>query len=79
MNASFIIVGASQSGVVRHLIEERGLTVLLVEQNTRLALNLANVVYVLENGAIAFSGTSDEAKSSSVIQDLYLGIKANAA
>ena len=66
-------------GVVRHLIEERGLTVLLVEQNTRLALNLANVVYVLENGAIAFSGTADEAKSSTVIQDLYLGIKPDAA
>ena len=53
----------------------RGLTVLLVEQNTRLAMALSNIVYVLENGAIAFSGTRDEAKSSSVIQDLYLGVK----
>ena len=61
--------------VVRQLIRERGLTVLLVEQNTRLAMNLANVVYVLENGAIAFSGTRAEAKSSSIIQDLYLGVK----
>ena len=64
--------------VVRQLIRERGLTVLLVEQNTRLAMNLANVVYVLENGAIAFSGTRDEAKSSSIIQDLYLGVKTSA-
>jgi branched-chain amino acid transport system ATP-binding protein len=63
--------------VVRQLIKERGLTVLLVEQNTRLAMNLANVVYVLENGAIAFSGTRDEAKSSTVIQELYLGVKAS--
>lgn len=61
--------------VVRQLIRERGLTVLLVEQNTRLAMNLSNVVYVLENGAIAFSGTREEAKSSSIIQDLYLGVK----
>ncbi|MGZ5154793.1 MAG: ABC transporter ATP-binding protein [Caldimonas sp.] len=61
--------------VVRQLIRERGLTVLLVEQNTRLAMSLANVVYVLENGAIAFSGTRDEAKASTVIQDLYLGVK----
>jgi branched-chain amino acid transport system ATP-binding protein len=61
--------------VVRQLIKERGLTVLLVEQNTRLAMNLANVVYVLENGAIAFSGTREEAKSSTVIQDLYMGVK----
>ena len=63
--------------VVRQLIKERGLTVLLVEQNTRLAMSLANVVYVLENGAIAFSGTRDEAKASTVIQDLYLGVKAH--
>ena len=61
--------------VVRQLIKERGLTVLLVEQNTRLAMSLANVVYVLENGAIAFSGTREEAKASTVIQDLYLGVK----
>ena len=51
---------------------------LLVEQNTRLALGLANVVYVLENGAIAFSGTAEEAKASTVIQDLYLGVKSHA-
>lgn len=63
--------------VVRQLIRERGLTVLLVEQNTRLAMNLSNIVYVLENGAIAFSGTREEAKASSVIQDLYLGVKTN--
>lgn len=65
--------------VVRQLIKERNLTVLLVEQNTRLAMNLANVVYVLENGAIAFSGTREEAKASTVIQDLYLGGKSHAA
>ena len=65
--------------VVRQLIRERGLTVLLVEQNTRIAMNLANVVYVLENGAIAFSGTREEAKASTIIQDLYLGVKTNAS
>jgi branched-chain amino acid transport system ATP-binding protein len=59
--------------VVRELIAKRDLTVLLVEQNTRLALSLANVVYVLENGALAFSGSRAEAKASTVIQDLYLG------
>ena len=59
--------------VVREMIKQRNLTVLLVEQNTRLALSLANLVYVLENGAIAFSGSRDEATASTVIQDLYLG------
>jgi branched-chain amino acid transport system ATP-binding protein len=59
--------------VVRKMIKQRNLTVLLVEQNTRLALSLANLVYVLENGAIAFSGSREEASASTVIQDLYLG------
>ena len=58
---------------VRELIKQRNLTVLLVEQNARLAMSLANVVYVLQNGAIAFSGTRAQAKQSTVIQDLYLG------
>jgi branched-chain amino acid transport system ATP-binding protein len=60
-------------GAVRDLIEKRNLTVLLVEQNARLAMNLANLVYVLENGAVAFSGSKEEASASTVIQDLYLG------
>ncbi len=59
--------------VVRKLVRERKLTVLLVEQNTRLAMNLADAVYVLENGAIAFSGSREQAQGSTVIQDLYLG------
>lgn len=61
--------------VVRKLIAERNLTVLLVEQNTRLALALANTVYVLKSGAIAFSGGPDDAKGSLLIQELYLGVK----
>jgi len=59
--------------VVRKLVVERKLTVLLVEQNTRMAMNLADAVYVLENGAIAFAGSKAEALGSTVIQDLYLG------
>jgi branched-chain amino acid transport system ATP-binding protein len=64
---------------VRQLIAERNLTVLLVEQNTRLALNLADAVYVLNNGAIGFKGTREEAQASTVIQDLYLGGASHAA
>jgi branched-chain amino acid transport system ATP-binding protein len=65
--------------VVRKLVAERNLTVLLVEQNTRLAMNLANSVYVLENGSIAFAGSKEEAQGSSIIQDLYLGRSNHAA
>src|SRR5690606_4069789 len=45
---------------LRELREEIGLTVLLAEQNVAFAMNLATHVYVLEQGAIVFSGTSDE-------------------
>ena len=62
--------------IVQKLIAERSLTVLLVEQNTRLALALANTVYMLENGTIAFAGSAEDAKSSSLIQELYLGARA---
>jgi len=62
-------------GVVGKLIEQRKLVVLLVEQNTRLALTLANKVYALENGEVGFSGTAEEARGSSLIQDLYLGAR----
>jgi branched-chain amino acid transport system ATP-binding protein len=63
--------------VVRQLNSQRGLTVLLVEQNTRVAMSLASIVYVLENGRIAFTGSPAEAQASTVIQDLYLGRRDN--
>lgn len=56
-------------------IVERGVTVLLVEQNARAALKLANRGYVLEVGKIVFSGTSEELLNSPRIQEAYLGKK----
>ncbi len=56
-------------------IAATGVTVLLVEQNARAALKLANRGYVLEVGKIVFSGTSEELLSSARIQEAYLGKK----
>jgi branched-chain amino acid transport system ATP-binding protein len=50
-----------------------GVTVLLVEQNARAALKLANRGYVLEVGKIVHSGPSEELLSSKRIQEAYLG------
>lgn len=50
-----------------------GVTVLLVEQNARAALKLANRGYVLEVGKIVHSGLSEELLSSKRIQEAYLG------
>jgi branched-chain amino acid transport system ATP-binding protein len=56
-------------------IAASGVTVLLVEQNAKVALKLADRGYVLEVGKIVFSGTSAELLSSPKIQEAYLGKK----
>ncbi len=58
-------------------INNAGVTVLLVEQNARLALRLADRAYVLEVGKIAISGSSEELLSSHRVQEAYLGKKSN--
>lgn len=51
-----------------------GLTILLVEQNVGLSLEIADRAYVMENGAIRFSGTSQELLSSDSLRQAYLGV-----
>jgi branched-chain amino acid transport system ATP-binding protein len=57
------------------IIANKGLTVLLVEQNAKAALKLADRGYVLDVGKIALSGTSAELLASEKIQEAYLGKK----
>ena len=57
--------------IVRELNEQEGLTVLVVEQNAAIALEVAARAYVLEVGKVAVSGTSDElARDESVRKSL---------
>jgi branched-chain amino acid transport system ATP-binding protein len=51
-----------------------GLTMLLVEQNYMMAMALADTVYVLENGRIAFEGTAEELDSAEDIKRKHLGV-----
>jgi len=51
-----------------------GLTILLVEQNVGLSLEIADRAYVMENGAIRFSGTSQELLASDSLRQAYLGV-----
>ena len=55
-------------------LKHLGLTVLLVEQNTGYALELADRGYVLENGQIAMEGSAADLTSSDHIKKFYLGI-----
>lgn len=54
-------------------IAQNGLTILLVEQNARMALRLANRAYVLEHGEVVLAGTAPELLDSDLVQASYLG------
>ncbi len=54
-------------------INEQGVTVLLVEQNARAALRLADYGYVLETGAIALAGPTSDLLKSPRVRQAYLG------
>jgi branched-chain amino acid transport system ATP-binding protein len=58
---------------VRRLNEEEGLTVLVVEQNATVALEVASRAYVLEVGTVAVAGTSDELSRHEGVRKSYLG------
>ena len=54
-------------------IRDRGITVLLVEQNAKKALSICDYAYVLENGVISLSGTGEELLNSDDVRKAYLG------
>jgi branched-chain amino acid transport system ATP-binding protein len=54
-------------------IQAQGTTVLVIEQNAKMALSIADRGYVLENGAIVLSGTGQELLSSEAVKKAYLG------
>ena len=54
-------------------INQEGTTILLVEQNARMALQFASRGYVLENGSIVLQGTSEELIANPEVKKAYLG------
>ena len=59
--------------IIRRLNKEQGVTLLLVEQNARVALNTADHGYVLETGRIVMDGSARDLLASDDIQEFYLG------
>lgn len=55
------------------VLKERGITILLVEQNVRQALRIADYAFVLKNGRIVMEGTGEELLRSKEVQDAYIG------
>lgn len=67
------IVAEIADTIVR-INRETGISVILVEQNARLALKLATQAYVLEQGAVVRTGTGAELLADPFVQKAYLGI-----
>ena len=62
-------------GIITRLNEEQGLTILLVEQNANVALQVSQRGYVMEVGGMVMDGRSDELLASEDIKEFYLGKK----
>jgi len=59
---------------IKRINEQNGTTILLVEQNSRIALNTASRAYVLQNGEISLSGTCQDLLNDKRVQEAYLGL-----
>jgi branched-chain amino acid transport system ATP-binding protein len=55
-------------------LREHGITILLVEQNVRSTLEIADRAYVLENGRVVLEGTCQQCLKSEHVKKAYLGI-----
>jgi branched-chain amino acid transport system ATP-binding protein len=65
--------------IIVRINRERNVTILLVEQNANMALQVADYGYVLEVGRIVMAGTSERLLQSEDIKEFYLGFKQDGA
>ena len=60
-------------GIIRKLNRDLGITILLVEQNARMALQAASHGYIMEQGKIVLDGTASELIGNEDVKEFYLG------
>ena len=60
--------------IVKRLNEEQGVTFLLAEQNTNVALRFAHYGYILESGRVVMDGPADELRENPDVKEFYLGM-----
>lgn len=65
--------------IVRRLNRERGVTMMLVEQNAKVALEVADYGYVMELGRIVMADTAERLLQSKDVQEFYLGMQTEEA
>jgi branched-chain amino acid transport system ATP-binding protein len=72
MGLSPLLVG-EVFGIIRRLNRELGITMLLVEQNARMALKAADFGYIMESGKVVLDGTAAELAANEDVKEFYLG------
>jgi len=59
---------------IKRMSDQEGMAILLVEQNARMALKIADYAYVMENGRVALDGPSAQLAENEDIKEFYLGL-----
>lgn len=59
---------------IKRINSERGTTILLVEQNARLAMEVADYVYIMESGRVVLSGSPAQLNANADVREFYLGL-----
>ena len=62
--------------IIRRISAEQSMAILLVEQNARAALGIADHGYVMENGKVVLSGTAEMLRDNEDIKEFYMGFSA---
>ena len=62
--------------IIKRINEEQQTTIVLVEQNANMALQIAHYGYVMENGKIVMEGTSSDLRNNPDVKEFYLGMGA---
>ncbi len=60
--------------IVAEINRKEGVTILLAEQNTNMALQYAEYAYILENGRVVMEGTAESMRDNEDVKEFYLGI-----
>ena len=60
--------------IIKQINEQEGVSILLVEQNARIALGLSDHGYVMENGRIVLDNSSAKLKENEDVKEFYLGM-----
>ena len=66
---------AEIAAIIKRLNTEQNVTILLVEQNARMALEISDYGYVMETGRVVMEDTSERLQNATDIQEFYLGMK----